>query len=161
MVRLGVEHSSQLQRLHCQGRRIHAQLALCTGTTIAIKYIANKRRVHCRRALKHRINRHDSSVIRSLQRKGEKAQRTRSENLNFLGLCELCILATLRWKLVLHPLKNPGSALAHAHAHRHHAVLQLVALKGVNHGGGTNRTGGSQRMAQRNRAAHGVDLGRV
>ena len=36
-----------------------------------------------------------------------------------------------------------------------------MALQRVDYRGGANRTGGTQRVAQRNRAAHRVDLGRV
>jgi hypothetical protein len=39
--------------------------------------------------------------------------------------------------------------------------FQLVAAQRVHHGGRADRAGGAQRVAQRDRAAHRVDLGRV
>ena len=52
-------------------------------------------------------------------------------------------------------------ALPHADAHRDHAVLQVVPAQRVHDGGGADRTGGAQRVAERDRTAHRVDLGGV
>ena len=41
------------------------------------------------------------------------------------------------------PLKNPRCALSHAYAHGDHAVAQLVAVQGVDGGGGAHGAGGS------------------
>src|SRR5471032_622338 len=43
--------------------------------------------------------------------------------------------------LMSHPLEDAGGALAHAHAHRHHPVLQVVAAQRVHDGGGEDRAG--------------------
>ena len=45
------------------------------------------------------------------------------------------------------PLKNPRCALSHAYAHGDHAVAQLVAVQGVDGGGGAHGAGGSQGVA--------------
>ena len=58
-------------------------------------------------------------------------------------------------------LENARRAHAGADAHGHHAVLQVAAAQGVDHRGRADRAGGAERVAQRDRAAHRVDLGRI
>src|SRR5471030_360049 len=45
----------------------------------------------------------------------------------------------------LDALENPGRAHAGADAHRHHAVLEVIATQRVDYGGGADRTGRAQR----------------
>src|SRR5213593_300066 len=70
----------------------------------------------------------------------------------------VAVLMLIRWSPVLDALEDAGRALAGADAHRHHAVLQIVAAQRMHDGGRADRTGGAQRVAQRDRAAHRVDL---
>src|SRR5215218_3290605 len=57
-----------------------------------------------------------------------------------------------------HALEDAGRALAGADAHRHHAVLEVVTAQGVHDGRRADRAGGAERMAERDGAAHRIDL---
>src|SRR5687768_13109391 len=61
----------------------------------------------------------------------------------------------------LYLLEDPRGTLAHANAHRDHAVLQILALQRVHHCRRPDSAGGAERMAERDRAAHWIDLGSV
>ena len=58
-------------------------------------------------------------------------------------------------------LEDARRAHAGADAHGHHAVLRLVPAHAVHDGRGADRAGGAERVAERDRAAQRVDLGRV
>src|SRR5437016_6416795 len=61
---------------------------------------------------------------------------------------------------LLDPLEDRSDALAAADAHGHERVALLRALELVERLHGQDRAGRADRMAQRDRAAVGVDLGR-
>src|SRR5450432_3481148 len=58
-------------------------------------------------------------------------------------------------------LEDAGRALAGADAHRHHAVLEVVAAQRVDDRRRADRAGRAERMAECDRAAHRVHLRRV
>src|SRR5206468_12774498 len=58
-------------------------------------------------------------------------------------------------------LEDPRRALPGTHAHRHHAVLQVVAAQRMHDRRAADRAGRAQRVAERDRAAHRVDLGLI
>ena len=55
-------------------------------------------------------------------------------------------------------LEYAGRTHAGTHTHGHHAVLEIAPAQGVDHRGGTNCAGRTQRVAEGNGAAVGVDL---
>src|SRR6195952_1792544 len=57
--------------------------------------------------------------------------------------------------------ENPRRALPRADAHRHHAVLEIVTAQRMHDGGSPDRSRGTERVAERDRTAHRVDLCRV
>src|SRR6185295_17165263 len=58
-------------------------------------------------------------------------------------------------------LEDSRRALAGADAHRHHAVLEVLAAQRVDDGRRADRPGRAERMAERDRAADRIDLRRV
>src|SRR5215213_4160902 len=58
-------------------------------------------------------------------------------------------------------LEDAGGTLPGADAHRHHAVPEIAPAQRVHHGRGADRAGGTERMAEGDRAAHRVDFRRV
>src|SRR5215471_20343796 len=58
-------------------------------------------------------------------------------------------------------LEDAGRPHAGADAHRDHAVLQAVPAQRMHHRRGADRTCCAERMAERDRAAHRIDLASV
>lgn len=72
---------------------------------------------------------------------------------------EVSLEALCRFTVELHTIKDPRNTHARNYAHRGHAVLEIFATQGVNHGRGSNRAGRTKWMAKYNRATDRIDLG--
>src|SRR5690349_10315113 len=71
------------------------------------------------------------------------------------------LLSLVARRLRSDALEDPRRALAGADAHRHHAVPEVAAAQCVDDRRRTDRAGGAERVAERDRAAHRVDLRRI
>src|SRR5450830_613775 len=70
-------------------------------------------------------------------------------------------MSVMRVPVFLYAFKYTRRTLPHADAHGEHAVAQVIAVQRMDGGGRADGAGGTQRVTQRNGAAHRVDLGRV
>src|ERR1041385_8318613 len=73
----------------------------------------------------------------------------------------LCVVAPLREKSSLEPLKNPGGAHSTTKTHRHHSIPAISSLQLPENTRSQLRARATERVAHRDRAAVNVDLIRI